>query len=291
MADRGRAAGTRKRRSARRGANPVHRTAQLAQRRERRSRSLRILAFGLVLLVIGLMAGYQFWLRDSSVVAIKNLEIVGVSTQDEEADQIRQAIEIATGEMTTLHVKPDLLADELARFPRVADAAIETSLPDSATVTVKLREDGSRFGSGADELLIATDGTVLGPAGDRADGLPHITAGDPPEGGRLTGRSLSQAVVLGGAPKELRPYIRASDFGQDGVEVTLSNGLLLIFGEGTQIDQKWKAAASVIADPEMTEASYVDLTVPRRPAVGTGEETSGEGETVEETDPGAEVTG
>ncbi|MDQ2622937.1 MAG: cell division protein FtsQ/DivIB, partial [Actinomycetota bacterium] len=200
-------------------------------------------------------------------------------------------IEVAAGEMTTLHVKPDLLAEELSRFPRVADSRIDASLPDSATVTITLREDGSRFGSGADELLIATDGTVLGPAGDRADGLPQITSGDPPEGGRLTGRSLSQALVLGGVPKELRPYVRASDFRDDGVEVTLSNGLVLIFGDGNLVDQKWKAAASVIADPEMTDASYVDLTVPRRPAVGTGDEAVGEDEAVEELDPEAVVTG
>ncbi len=272
MADRRAPAGKRKKRGARRGSNPVQRTAQLARRRERRTRSLRLLAFGTVILAIGLLAGYQFWLRDSSVVSIKDLEIVGITGKDEESKQIRGTIEVAVGEMTTLHAKPDLLADELSRFPRVADSRIETSLPDSATVTVTLRADGSRFGSGADELLIATDGVVLGPAGDRADGLPRIVSGDPPESGRLSGRSLSQALVLGGVPKELRPYVRSSDYGQEGVEVTLSNGLVLIFGDANQTEEKWKSAASVIADPEMTDASYVDLTVPRRPAVRGADE-------------------
>ncbi len=256
----------------RRQPSPVKRTAQLARRRERRSRLYRLLAFGSVVLAIGLIAGYQFWLRDSSVVTIKDLTVVGMTEKGQEGQQITDAIEAAVGEMTTLHPKPDLLADELSRFPRVADSRIDTSFPDSATVTVTLREDGSRFGTGADELLIATDGTVLGPAGDRAEGLPSIRSGDPPESGRLTGRSLSQAEVLGGVPKELRPYVRSSDFGEEGVEVTMSNGLVLVFGDSNQTEEKWKAAASVIADPEMTDADYVDLTVPRRPAVRGGAE-------------------
>jgi len=278
-------------RGRRRRGSPVERTAQLARRRERRSRILRLVAFGAVVLVLGLIAGYQFWLRDSSVVAIKDLTIVGVKAEDEEGRQITEAVEVAVGEMTTLHPRPDLLADELARFPRVADSRIETSLPDGATVTVTLREDGSRFGSGADELLIATDGTVLGPAGDRADGLPEIKAGDPPEAGRLTGRALNQALVLGGVPKELRPYVRFADYGEEGVEVTLSNGLVLIFGDANQVEEKWKAAASVIADPEMTDASYVDLTVPRRPAVRGAEAPAEEPDPVEETAPEAAAAG
>lgn len=249
----------------------MRRTAELAERRERRSRSLRLLAFGLVVLAVVAIAGYQFWLRDSTVVSIRNLEVVGMTEKGKEGEQITAAVEVAVGEMTTLHPKPELLAEELSRFPRVAESRIETSLPDSATVTLTLREDGSRFGDGSGELLIATDGTVLGPAGDRADGLPSIRSGDPPEGDRLAGRSLSQALVLGGVPKELRPYVRFSDFGGEGVEVTLSNGLVLIFGAATQIEEKWKAAASVIADPELTDADYVDLTVPRRPAARTGD--------------------
>jgi hypothetical protein len=127
------------------------------------------------------------------------------------------------------------------------------------------------FGDGADALLIASDGTVLGSPGDMVDQLPLVGSGDPPRDGRLDGRALEQAVVLGAVPRELRSYVDRSDFGRDGVEVTLSNGLVLLFGDSTKAEQKWKAAASVIADPGLTDAGYVDLSVPRRPAVGTGD--------------------
>lgn len=251
----------------RRNGNPVSRTAQIAERRRRRGRRLRLLVVAGILVVLGLAAGYRFWLRDSSLVAIRDLTIRGIDPRDEQQKPVEEAVRLAVGQMTTLDPQPDRLDRELSRFPRVADARMETSFPRAATVTLSMRRDGSRMGSGGDEKLIATDGTVLGAAGDRGADLPEIRGGEPPAEGRLEGRDLAQALVLGGVPGKLRPYVRSSRFGEGGVEVTLSNGLVLAFGEPVQIAQKWRAAAAVIADPNLTDAVYVDLAVPRRPAV------------------------
>jgi cell division septal protein FtsQ len=87
----------------------------------------------------------------------------------------------------------------------------------------------------------------------------------------VEGRTLDQALVLGAVPRELQSFVEKSGFGSDGVEVTMTNGLLLIFGSSSAAVEKWKAAASVIADPDLGDVGYVDLTVPRRPAVGTGD--------------------
>jgi len=274
--------------------NPVSRTAELAKKRERRSFRFRLIAFTGILLALVFAAAYQFWLRDSSLVEIKKLEIVGVSEKSEEGKQIAEAVRTAMGEMTTLHVQPEVLDRELARFPRVADAEIEASFPDSAKVTVAVRENGSVYGDGSDALLIATDGTVLGPAAGLEDSLPLIGEGDPPaspeepsgtSGGTkvLTGRALTQALVLGSAPPEIRRYVDRTTMSQDGVLVSLDDGLELLFGDSSHADQKWRAAVALIADPNFDTDSYVDLTVPRRPAVseeppsGTaGDETAGE---------------
>ena len=225
-----------------------------------------IVAGGLIA-AVAIFAGYTYWLRDSSLVKIKDLEVVGVSSHTEEGAQIVSAVEVATGEMTTLHLQPELLEEELARFPRVESATIEGDFPNGATVTVTERGNGSTFDTGSENLLIATDGTVLGTAGADTDSLPKIAAGDPPAGPRLEGRTLVQALVLGAAPAALRSFAKESDFKKGGVEVTMSNGLVLRFGDASKADQKWKAAASVIADPDLYDASYVDLSVPRRPAV------------------------
>ena len=246
----------------------VQHTAELARKRERRRRRFTIMAALLLLAGVGLYAGYQYWLRDSSFVEIRDLQVNGVTTDTEEGKQIRSAVEVAAGEMTTLHLKPEVLEEELSRFPRVRSATIEADFPHSATVTVDQRTDGSVFNTGVDELLIATDGAVLGTAGQATEGLPEIGSGDPPAGDRLEGPTLVQALVLGAVPTALRSYVVESDFTKDGVEVTLSNGLVLLFGDASKADQKWRAAASVISDPDLYDAGYVDLSVPRRPAVG-----------------------
>lgn len=216
-----------------------------------------------------LVGAYQFWLRDSSLVAVKNVEVTGISRESEEGRQIDQAVRTAMGEMTTLHVQPEILEQELARFPRVQGTEIDTSFPDSAEVTVLLREDGSIFGDGADALLIATDGTVLGPAAGQEDSLPSIGDGNPPASGddRLSGRALRQALILGAAPPELRSYIAGSRATAAGVEVEMENGMLMLFGDPAESARKWRTAAALIADPSFDTGSYVDLTVPRRPAI------------------------
>lgn len=277
------------------GRNPVSRTAELAQKRERRSFRLRLLAFVGLLLVLVLAAGYQFWLRDSSLVAVKKLQIVGVSTKTEEGKQIDQAVRTAMGEMTTLHVQPELLDQELSRFPRVASSAIKTGFPDSATVTVSLREDGSIFGEGSNALLIATDGTVLGPADGQESSFPLIGDGDPPPegsaGGMLTGAALNQALILGAVPPEIRSFVAGTRTTREGVEVEFDNGLVMLFGDASHADQKWRAASALIADQSFDTSSYVDLTVPRRPGV-SAEAPAADGQEEGSAEPSGEsVTG
>ena len=248
-------------------ANPVHKTAAIARSRERRRRRIVIWAAALLIIGAALVAGYQFWFRDSSFVDIKKLTVNGVVTNTDEGRQIESAVRLAMDQMTTLHVRQEILDEEMSRFPRVESATIRTSFPNSATVTVIERGDGSIFGEGSRALLIATDGTVLGSPGDQVDYLPLIEAGDPPEGDRLTGRALNQALVLGAAPRELKAYVDSSKYGPDGVQVRMSNGMTLIFGDATEADEKWRSASTVIADPNVPSTSYVDLTIPRRPAV------------------------
>lgn len=281
----------------RRGGSPVTRTAELAEKRGRRSSRFRLFAFLGLLLVLVLAGAYQFWLRDSSLVSIKNLEVVGVTDSTKEGKQIDQAVRTAMGQMTTLNIDPQALRDELARFPRVAHTEIETSLPDSATVTVEMRDDGSIFGEGSGALLIATDGTVLGAAAGQEYRLPRIVDGDPMTssdgegeeaeqdsipaqatqapvvGETLTGRALTQALVLGAAPPELRSHVQESVMTPEGAEVRFKNGLEMLFGDSSHADQKWRAAAALISDPGFDMSSYVDLSVPRRPAVSTPEQT------------------
>ncbi len=98
--------------------------------------------------------------------------------------------------------------------------------------------------------------------------LPLLRAGAARSGPQLTGTALAQARVLAAAPAALRPHLRQSSYGAYGVEVELRSGIELRFGEASRAAEKWRAAATVLADPAIATLGYVDLRSPRRPAVG-----------------------
>lgn len=101
--------------------------------------------------------------------------------------------------------------------------------------------------------------------------LPQLPLESPPKGGRVKGPALEQVRVLAAVPDPLRPYVESSRYGESGVDVTLTTGIELRFGDATQAARKWRAAAAVLADPEITALDYVDLRAPARPSYGGSE--------------------
>jgi hypothetical protein len=130
------------------------------------------------------------------------------------------------------------------------------------------------IGSGNGAVAVAEDGTVLAwfPPGDHVH-LAELPIDSAPPGDRVQGSVLEQVHVLAAAPAALRPYVAASHFGESGVVVELTSGIELRFGNSAAAKRKWRAAASVLADPGLTSLDYVDLRAPGRPAVyGSGHE-------------------
>jgi hypothetical protein len=144
------------------------------------------------------------------------------------------------------------------------DTAVAPRLVSSEPVAV--------IGSGSSAVAVASDGTLLAWLPPPKEGsLPTLPLETPPKGPRLQGPALEQARVLGAAPPALRPYIEGSYFGESGVDVKLTSGIELGFGNSTQVARKWRAAAAVLASPSVTTADYVDLHAPARPAIrGSG---------------------
>lgn len=130
------------------------------------------------------------------------------------------------------------------------------------------------IGSGNGAVAVAEDGTVLAwfPPGEDVR-LPELPISSAPKGDRVQGSVLEQVHVLAAAPAALRPYVAATRFGESGVEVELTSGIELRFGNSVDAKRKWRAAATVLADPEITALDYVDLRAPGRPAAyGSGHE-------------------
>ncbi len=128
------------------------------------------------------------------------------------------------------------------------------------------------IGSGSDAVGVAADGTVLvaWPAPEEGS-LPSLPLDSVPKGRRVSGPVLEQVHVLAATPSPLRPYVANSYYGESGVDVVLSSGIELRFGNASDAGRKWRAAAAVLADPEVTSLDYVDLSAPSRPAThGSG---------------------
>jgi cell division protein FtsQ len=219
-------------------------------------------------LIAVLLAGYRFWLRDSSLVAVRNVEIVGVGTHSKQDRELRAALTGAAKEMTTLHVQPQVLDRAAARFPLVRSVSASAGFPSSMTVHVVERTPAGVIGTGSGAVAVADDGTILRGLPTSQLHLPQLPLNAPPKGGRLRGTMLQQAQVLGAAPGALRRFLAASRFDSHGVVVELTGGIELRFGSAARAGRKWQAAAAVLADPSLTALDYVDLTAPARPAVG-----------------------
>jgi Cell division protein FtsQ/DivIB, C-terminal len=115
---------------------------------------------------------------------------------------------------------------------------------------------------------VAGDGTIL--RGVAVEGhLPTVDVN-----GGLGTKSLEDptargaAAVAGAAPALVGSRIDDVEHTEQGFVANLRDGPELIFGRATQLRAKWAAAARILADLEARGASYLDLRLPGRPAVG-----------------------
>src|SRR3954452_22654393 len=98
----------------------------------------RVLRVGLGLIVVfAAVATGWMWLRDSSLVAVKDVQITGVTASD--GDQVKSALEPAALEMTTLHVRPEALHDATANLSSVASLEISSDFPHTLRIHVNER--------------------------------------------------------------------------------------------------------------------------------------------------------
>jgi hypothetical protein len=128
------------------------------------------------------------------------------------------------------------------------------------------------IGEGEEAIGVAADGALVRwlPLPEEPP-LPQLSLDQPPKGGQVKGPAREQVQVLAAVPDQLRPYVESSGYGDKGVEVTLTTGIELFFGDASQAAKKWRAAVGVLADPEVTALDYVDLQAPSRPSYGGSE--------------------
>jgi cell division septal protein FtsQ len=125
----------------------------------------------------------------------------------------------------------------------------------------------AQIGEGKSVIVVGDDGHLLGAASGKKASLPVLRMKKRPPGDHVRGPVLEEVRVIAAAPKALRRYIAGASMGKTGIDVELSSGIQVRFGDATEATRKWKAAAAVLADPSVTLLSYVDVHSPTRPSV------------------------
>jgi cell division protein FtsQ len=252
--------------------------ARSAPMRVRRRRALRRLprpgprAVAAILAVLALAAGAWVWLRNSSLVAVQRVTIVGVSGRD--AQQIRAALTSAAHNMTTLDVKMSSLRTAVAPYPVVKQLHVSTGFPHQMRIDVVEEVPVAMLAAAGIRVPVSADGTILRGASVPAS-LPTISLPVSPGGTRATGSTLQVVRLLAAAPYQLLAEVsQASDSSAQGLEAQLRNGPKLYFGSAEDLGAKWASAAAVLADSGSAGADYIDVTVPSRPAAGAGPDTA-----------------
>jgi cell division protein FtsQ len=220
-----------------------------------------------VVAVIVLTGGGYLWLRQSSLVAVRDVQISGITASD--GDKVRAALETAAKDMTTLHVRAEILHDATAPYSSVDDLKVEADFPHTLRIKVVERRPVAALArAGSRRIPVTSNGTLL--RGVTADkDLPSVNLKSDPAGSRVTDRKVLNALaVAGAAPTPLRAKTDEVRVDKRGVIVDLKDGPELIFGEGEAADKKWAAAARVLAEISAQGATYLDLRIPGRVAAG-----------------------
>ncbi|MDQ6835899.1 MAG: FtsQ-type POTRA domain-containing protein, partial [Actinomycetota bacterium] len=244
-------------------------------RRRRRGLALRRPGPRLLAGLIGglvVLAGAYLWLRDSSLVAVQSVRVVGTSGPN--AGQIRSVLRAAARNMTTLDVKMGALQTAVAPYPAVKGLEVTTQFPHGMRIRVSEQVPVATVDAGGRRIPVAADGTLLHDTRTGAS-LPTIAMRVLPGGARLTGYALDEARLLGAAPYPMLAKVsQVSDGPAHGLAVQLRAGPALYFGTGGQLGAKWAAVTEVLASSGSVSAPYVDVTDPSRPAAGAGSDTT-----------------
>jgi cell division protein FtsQ len=235
--------------------------------------------------VAAALLGGWLWLRDSSLVGVDRVTVVGATGP--EGPGIRSAVRDAARGMTTLHADQGALRAAVEAFPVVKDLRVETEFPHGMRVTVVEYRPVAAVTLNGARVPVAGDGTLL--RGQPAPpSLPTLSIPAANAGGRLTARrSLAAVAVMAAAPASLRPFVTGLDFGLDGLRLSLANGPAVDFGTPERPRAKWAAIAAVLADAPATGASYLDVRAPERPVAGRFPDAGGGASVLESSPQGA----
>jgi cell division protein FtsQ len=210
--------------------------------------------------------GLGGWMvTNSSIFAAHRIQVAG-AVHLTRAEILRVA---GVGHSTNvLWANPSAIEASLQADPWIERAAVTRDLPSTLRIEVTERSAASTVLVGSTWFLVATDGTVLGPAHRR----PHLPG--LPNSASLTvgGRSGALAIpaeVAARMPPWLRARVATVSSASDGtMQLGLDNGVRVLFGPPTDVAAKNEALAGILrwAARRGTHLATIDVRSPIAPA-------------------------
>jgi cell division protein FtsQ len=232
----------------------------------------RFVARALIVLVVAVvvLGGGWLWLRDSPLVSVDHVRVVGAHGPD--ATAIHTALVRTADGMTTLDVNAGTLRSAVMPYPAVASIAVHAHPPHNLTIVVHMNTAVAATRYDGQSVAVGADGALL--SGVSTHHVPTIAIAGPAVGHAVTGGVCDEVALAAAIPAPLLTHVSHIWRGPRGLSARLRNGPVLYFGSAQRLVAKWVAISRVLADPTSAGASYLDATVPERVGAGGLEPTT-----------------
>jgi cell division septal protein FtsQ len=243
------------------------RRRQIARARGRRRRSGLLLGAGM-LLALALL----WWLANGPLLAVTGVSVRGYDRPDRAA--LIAAIDDAASGGTVVSPPAGRIRSTAAAFPWVASVAVQRDWPRGVTVDVVMARPAAVAAvPGGEPALVSDAGRVLGPAPEAAGlGWLRLTRAPPAAGYALPAADRAGLAFLAAAQPAVAARVRQLGADASGaLSARIDGGPELRLGRPERMEAKARALALVLAQVppgEIAEASYIDLRIPKRPAIG-----------------------
>ena len=237
-----------------------------------RGRRRRMVVLGAIGAAVCVLAGY--WLATGPVLTINGVTLKNYHGPD--ASQLQSELSSAASDGGSLLSPPvDTMTAVAQRFPGVEAISVSRDWPLGLTVTVIPADPFAIVAApGERSVVVSPHGLVMGP-------VPHHTARPsivltepiPAFGHPLPDWAMQVLGFLAIVHAQTRPRVQGLTYVQGQLTGHLIKGPVLILGTLARLPEKAAALNAVlgrVSATALSRATYLDVTVPERPALGTG---------------------
>lgn len=229
----------------------------------RRARLHRTLLVVVVLVLLGALA----WFARSEHAQVRSVTVEGAELLA--VDEVVEASGVVLGD-SALTLWPPRVELAVERLPLVRMADVSRRRLRDVVVTVLERAPVYTVTYRGVTTLVDRDGVLIARGDDpRLPSLRLVTAPPSPGGTVVEHAALANAhrvwTGLSGPIRSRVVAMAAPD--EDGLELTLDDGMVVRFGRAELMEEKVRALGAVLDDVAGTEVTLVDVRVPGFPIV------------------------